>query len=73
MTLAMLALVYGRMGGTAECERRIWKLVAFLGRYGHQPARECMSMPSGDMRELANGVAEIMREESDAMRRSSEG
>ena len=54
-----------------EYEKRIWKLVAFLGRYGHQPAEMCLSMDTEDLRNLATGVADIMEEENAATQKAS--
>ena len=63
MTLAALAVAYERFGGVGEYERRLWKLIAFLGRYGKQPADTCLAMPMGDLLMLASSVSEIMVEE----------
>jgi hypothetical protein len=53
--------------------RRIWRLVAFLGRYGHQPVEDCLHMTFADLCSLAEGVSELLREESDAMRTNANG
>lgn len=50
----------------ADYEERLWKMIAFLGKYGHQPANVCLSMTTTELGRLANAVAEIMREEADA-------
>jgi hypothetical protein len=49
-------------------EKRIWDLVAYLGRYGHQPASVSLQLPIGDMRRLAESVNDLVKEESDAAR-----
>lgn len=52
----------------AEREKHIWKLVAFLGRYGNQPATVCLSLPTRDLGLLAREVGELLREEAEAQR-----
>jgi len=52
----------------ADHRSRVWKHVAFLGRYGHQQADMCLSMPTSELRELSSAVADLMREEADAMK-----
>jgi hypothetical protein len=52
---------------------RIWRLVAFLGRYGHQPVEGCLGMTFPDLCSLAESVGELLREESDAMRKAADG
>jgi len=59
-------------GGMESHERRVWRLVAFLGRYGHQPACDCLGLPLTALQMLAEGVAEIMREEADQMKGPSD-
>ena len=49
----------------------IWKLVAYCGRYGHQQAELLMHWPLSQVRQFADGVAELMREEGDATREYS--
>lgn len=43
------------------------KLVAFLGRYGHQQYDSIKHMPMGSVRLLAKAVNELLREEKDAL------
>lgn len=47
---------------------RIWKLVAYLGRYGHQPANVSLKLTTLEMGMLAEQVNEIVREENEANR-----
>jgi len=47
---------------------RIWKLVAYLGRYGHQPVNVVMRMTMREMGLLAEQVNEIVREENESNR-----
>jgi hypothetical protein len=42
----------------------MWKLLAYLGRYGHQSVDTLLAMPSRDVQEMAEAVASIVREES---------
>lgn len=65
MTLGSLALAYARQGGPAAHIRNIWRLIAWLGRYGHQPANVLLALPFVDISHLADGVAEILRGEKD--------
>jgi hypothetical protein len=41
--------------------------VAFLGRYGHQPADVVLRLPSRRFYMLADEVADLIRREKDAM------
>lgn len=52
--------------------RRIWDLVAFLGRYAHQPAGECMRMTVGDMQALADATGRWLSREHAAGPQSPE-
>ena len=47
--------------------------MAFLGRYGHQPADVTMGLSASALKALAAGIADIMREEADAMKREGNG
>lgn len=55
--------------------RRLWKLFAFLGKYGNQPISSVLGadyVPTmDDLRMLADGIAELMRDEADAQRRAA--
>lgn len=46
--------------------------MAFLGRYGHQPADEIMRMPMRDIMSLAHGVGELIKEEAEATERAAD-
>ena len=46
----------------------MWAKIAFLGRYGNQPADVCMAMTATNLDRLANQVAKIMKEEADALK-----
>lgn len=45
-------------------ERRLWRLVAYAGRYCHQPADVCLAMPVTDLMALADATAALLAEES---------
>lgn len=47
------------------------RLVAFLGRYGHQPAPIVWDMPITEVIELAEAVGGLIQDEADAARRES--
>ncbi len=50
-------------GGRAK---QIWKLLAYLGRYAHQPVSVLRQMPLSEVYALRDGVAEIVEEENRA-------
>jgi hypothetical protein len=45
---------------------RVWKLLAFLGRYAHQPVVGLLGLPVDDLERLADATASILREEAEA-------
>lgn len=57
--------VYARVGSV---EARIWKQVAYVGRYGNQPVSEALRLTVRQLDRLANNFAEIVREENAATR-----
>ena len=67
-----MAVATARIGTPEEYVRDLWKLLAFLGRYGHQPVDVCLDLPTMDLHQLASGVGEIMEEESNAMRSAAD-
>lgn len=44
--------------------KQIWKLLAYLGRYAHQPVNVLRQMPLSEVYALRDGVAEIVEEEN---------
>lgn len=42
----------------------IWKMIAFLGKYGNQPARHLLEFPMDDLKRLADAVGHFLEEES---------
>lgn len=53
----MLGEMYARAGGVRE---RVWKLLAYLGRYGHQSMREMRGYPVRDLLRLSREVSELV-------------
>lgn len=56
-----LAEVYQKQGGVQE---RIWKLLAYLGRYGHQPMAHLRGYPVRELVLLTNEVSDLVRNEN---------
>jgi len=44
------------------------KLVAFLGRYGHQSVAALMPLPISEVMNLAEEVGQLIKDDNDAMR-----
>jgi len=55
----------------SDRERDIWRLVAFLGRYAHQPADAILQRPLSELRRLADATGTLLEEEGEAMARAS--
>lgn len=49
----------------------LWKLIAFLGRYGHQQ-QWVLRLTIREMNALAEAVGQLIEDENDAMRRRME-
>lgn len=58
-----IAAAYARAGST---EDRIWKLLAYVGRYAHQPVDVAKRLTVRELNRLAAKVAEIVEKENDA-------
>lgn len=56
-----LAALYEQQGGVQE---RVWKLLAYLGRYGHQPMGQMRGYPVRELVLLAGEVSELVRFEN---------
>jgi len=65
LSLLSLALLTMAMPSSEQLQQVIWRRIAFLGRYGHQPAHALLRMPTTQLYDLARAVAELMREERD--------
>lgn len=57
----MLAELYDRAGGVRE---RVWKLLAYLGRYGHQSMREMRGYSVRELIRLTNEVSDLVGHEN---------
>lgn len=42
---------------------RTWQLLAFLGRYAHQPLVQLMDFPKSDLYALAKATGELIEQE----------
>lgn len=56
-----LAGIYDRIGNNTE---RIWKLLAYVARYGHQPVDVSKRLPLRELKLLADQLAKIVEEEN---------
>lgn len=45
-------------------EARIWKLLSYAGRYGHQPVNVAMRLTVRELGNFVHGVGELVREEN---------
>jgi len=61
--LGDLATVFAKAGSNTV---RIWKMLAYVGRYGHQPVNTAMRLTVRELSQLAECVAELVREENAA-------
>jgi hypothetical protein len=43
---------------------RIWKLLAYVGRYGHQPVNVAMRLTLRELRQLAEQIGQLVEEEN---------
>lgn len=54
-------------------EVRIWRVIAFLARYGHQQANGLLDFPLTDLRLLQEQVGSIMEDEAQATKQGLQG
>lgn len=54
-----------------DYEAQLFSVLAFLGRYCHQPIGELMKMPSPDLMRLADATASLIEGESSAMQEAA--
>lgn len=69
VTLSRLSIAVARQ---EPLERVLWRLMAFLGRYGHQPISELMRLSSREASMLAKEVAAILESENEITRTSND-
>lgn len=50
---------------------KFWDQIAFLGRYGRQPADVCLRMTLRRLHRLTKSIARLMEEESEAVRNAN--
>lgn len=53
----LLADIYEQAGGVRE---RVWKMLAYLGRYGHQSMQELRQYPVRELIQLAGEVSALV-------------
>lgn len=69
MSLSGLALALeGAHQRRGSLEKRIWKLVGFLARYGHQPAPLVLTMTVDRLESLSRAIGELLDAENEASR-----
>lgn len=44
-------------------ERRIWRMLAFLARYGHQPVSGLLDLTLAELHELQENVGRLLEDE----------
>jgi ligand-binding sensor domain-containing protein len=49
--------------------KRLWRQVAFLGRYANQPADVCLAMPVDDLARMVAETSKLLEDENEATRR----
>lgn len=52
-----------------EHRRALWKMIAFVGRYGKTPAPAALGMEIPDLVELSDALASLLTDEAEAARR----
>jgi hypothetical protein len=62
-----------RQAEIESIEASLWKTIAFAARYGHQQVPNILSMTKRELDQFVEKLAEIMREEKDAMASAFEG
>ena len=63
MSLPTLALAYHRAGVARDNVARIWRLLAYVARYGHQPLASLLVMPMTQVRAFADALEGLLKEE----------
>jgi len=43
--------------------KKLWRLLAYLGRFGHQPVDVTLALPFSQLRQLADSLSEVMEQE----------
>lgn len=56
------------MAGAEPREKQLWRLLAFIGRYGHQSIPSMLDrFTLNDLRSLAKAVGELIEQERDSI------
>lgn len=72
MTLTGLAEALRRAAAkSGDHQTRIWKLIAFVGRYACQPANVSLHMPVDDLQRLADATSQLLDDEVKNAQRST--
>ncbi len=53
-------------------DKEIWKILAFLGRYAHQPIKDLLGMPMSDLVNLAMQTTKFIEEEAEASKSAAQ-
>lgn len=72
MSLAELAVALSK-AGVQERTAAIWRLLAFVGRYGHQPVDALLRMTIIDLAAFSVALQDLMNKEGDPLRESLAG
>lgn len=64
MRISTIGALYERLG---DNETRIWKLLAYAGRYGHQSVRDMQQLTARELRRLVTQLNVIVQEENGAV------
>ena len=65
--------MHSKLGEEMAHEVRIWRVIAFLARYGHQQANGLLDFPLTDLRLLQDQIGSIMEDEARATKAGFEG
>lgn len=60
-----IELIYQQLG---DNEKRVWKLLAYAGRYGHQPISTMMRLTLRELGQFVAQLNEIVEEENTPQR-----
>lgn len=53
--------------------KRIWRVVAFLGRYAHQPVDVLLGLPVDDLIRLSDATGYVLDKEAEAQQKGKSG
>lgn len=61
-----LAAFMNAVPPVAEYAAHLWQLIAFLGRYGHQPLSEVLYLPKSELLSLRRALVDLLEQEKDS-------